>query len=369
MASKGSGAGQEGPQHVSLPLFPATGIGSVPFLDIPGTCRTILDLFPLMPFWPQFVKRTPLESMMLQYSEGLPLIELDRDGSSLFVAPDRDRETELVAFYDRFFARDLEAFAMTPHYAPGLYHMLEIVEDEKGQGWIKGQVVGPVTFLAGIKTPDGKRALHDPELVEALGRALALKALWQVRRMAGSGRLPVLFLDEPYLSGFGSAFSPLDRREVVELLRLFIGLVREHDPVLVGIHCCGNTDWSMLLEAGPDIINFDAFDYLDAFLLYREELVRFVRDGGIIAWGMAPTSSFTGQESAPDLLGRLAEAFRRMESWGLHGETLKKQSILTPSCGMGTMHPEAATQCMELLSKLAHLARLRASEGGPLTSP
>ena len=59
--------------------FLATGIGSVPFLEMEETCREIARLFPHMPFWPQFVKRSYLEDMSVQYSEGLPLIEVNQE--------------------------------------------------------------------------------------------------------------------------------------------------------------------------------------------------------------------------------------------------------------------------------------------------
>ena len=59
--------------------FMATGIGSVPFLDVEATCREISDTAPFMPFWPQFVKRSHVEDMSIQYSEGLPLLEVKAD--------------------------------------------------------------------------------------------------------------------------------------------------------------------------------------------------------------------------------------------------------------------------------------------------
>jgi len=65
----------EKPPHFG---FTATGIGSVPFLEVEATCREINRLFPHMPFWPQFVKRSYLEDMSVQYSEGLPLLVVTR---------------------------------------------------------------------------------------------------------------------------------------------------------------------------------------------------------------------------------------------------------------------------------------------------
>ena len=123
------------------------------------------------------------------------------------------------------------------------------------------------------------------------------------------------------------------------MLRIIIDYLRNNADVLIGIHCCGNTDWSMLLEAGPDIINFDAFDYMDHFLLYKDDIVRFIEVGGAIAWGIVPTSGFTGDESVDDLLLRLEEGLKRISEWGVNADLIAQRSILTPACGMGGHGP------------------------------
>ena len=56
--------------------FKATGIGSVPSVGVRDTCLHILEHLPEIPFWPQLVKRTHLEDMNIQFSEGLPLLEI-----------------------------------------------------------------------------------------------------------------------------------------------------------------------------------------------------------------------------------------------------------------------------------------------------
>ncbi len=92
--------------------FKATGIGSVPSTDIKGTCLHILNHLPEIPFWPQFVKRSHLEAMNIQFSEGLPLLEIRDESRSLTLSPD-EMEQKLVTFYDHFLAEDIDYFAIS----------------------------------------------------------------------------------------------------------------------------------------------------------------------------------------------------------------------------------------------------------------
>ena len=334
--------------------FSATGIGSVPFQDIEETCEEILERLPHLPFWPQFVKRSHLEDMSIQFSEGLPLLEVSEETRGLFISS-RDKDRELLTFYDHFLAQDTGYFSISRSHALGLYAMLELIAQDKGLtgDYIKGQTIGPVTFAAGITGLDGKPVLHDPELLEAMVNGLAIKALWQIKELSKCNRRPVIFLDEPYLSGFGSAFSAIQRQEVIDILRTVIDYLKERSDALIGIHCCGNTDWAMVLEAGPDIINFDAFEYMEHFLLYPDEILGFMREGGTVAWGIVPTTKFTNNDSVESLYLRLKGGLERLIEWGMDAEMLAKRSILTPACGMGTMSPEAARRGIELLSGLS----------------
>ena len=334
--------------------FRATGIGSVPSTDIEGTCINILSHFPEIPFWPQFVKRSHLEDMIIQFSERLPLLEVREEKRDLIVSPG-EKESGLVTFYDHFLAEDIDYFAISREYAPGLYKIVESIQEkpEKFGPYIKGQTVGPVTFAAGIIDLDGKPVLYNPELVEAMVKGLAIKALWQVRELSKSGKRPIIFLDEPYLSSFGSAFSPIQRQEVITLIKETIDYIRERSDALIGIHCCGNTDWSMIIETGPDIINFDAHGYLDYFLLYPEELSRFLQGGGIIAWGIVPMATFTGKESIEDLYLKLKEGLSRINELAENPEAVTRNSILTPACGIGTMEQIAADSVLDFLSMLS----------------
>jgi hypothetical protein len=183
-----------------------------------------------MPFWPQFVKRSYLEDMSVQYSEGLPLLVVNEDARTLTVSRSAERESELVKFYERFFADDIDAFAISEAYAPGLYALMASLDEESSEQttYIKGQTVGPITFTSGILGLDGRPVIHDAELSEAFVKgighqgALAGEVPRKIRQTTGC------FLDEPSLSGFGSAFSAIQRQDVIDNLQMMISYLKEH---------------------------------------------------------------------------------------------------------------------------------------------
>ena len=334
--------------------FLATGIGSVPHLDVRATCLRVLEVCPHIPFWPQFVQRSPLEDMVVQFTEGLPFLEATKDRKVLLTLHE-DTGKGLIAFYDHFLSDDVEHFALSRNYAPGLFELLSLIEREPETfgPLIKGHTVGPVTFAAAVKDQEGRSLFAYPELCEALVKGLAIRALWQVKELSKSGKRPILFLDEPYLAGYGSAFTPIQRHEVVALLREVVDYVRERSEAVIGIHCCGNTDWSMIFEVGPDIVSFDAFSYLEYFFLYPSELRAFVERGGTIAWGIVPTFGFTGKETVEDLSEQLQRGLANLHALGLDAGRVARQSLLTPACGMGTLAPAAAERVLDLLQGLS----------------
>jgi hypothetical protein len=101
--------------------------------------------------------------------------------------------------------------------------------------------------------------------------------------------------------------------------------------VWVGVHCCGNTDWSLLLRTRADIINFDAWGFFERFSLYPEAIRSFLSSGGVLAWGIVPTSEFTGQETVEGLMEKLEAGLGDLAKKGIPEKILHERCLLTPS--------------------------------------
>lgn len=343
----------------TLPPLALTGIGSMPFTDPDEAVSLILRLMPEMPFWPQLVRLGFREEMVAQGAGGLPALRLDLENRQVLLDPEVSRETALAEFYELVWTGRLEPFALAPEEARGFYALLDQVK-AKGNGplALKGQVVGPVTFAGMVKGPDGKAILYDRELTQAVSQGLAKKAAWQAEQSRQAGRKAVVFFDEPILTGFGSAFLPVSREEVSTILQDCLEALRETGPVSLGIHCCGNTDWSLLLETPLDILSFDSYGYFDHLLLYQQPLVKFLKGGGYLAWGLVPTAAEElARETADSLWERFASQVEQVAALGFGVKEVLGQSLLTPACGLGYLSPEAATRALTLLAEIGDRAR------------
>jgi len=334
-------------------MIKATGIGSVPHTDIKGVCDLILDRFPDMPFWPQLSKVSPRENMFVQFAEALPCLEADLDRKTVRVVQ-TSRERELLTFYDSFEHNGYEYFKIGRDHACGFYALMEMIEKNGHPcAFIKGQVVGPITFLSTVIGENGKALIHDDIMSDAIVKGLAMKAVWQAKEIEKMGKVPIIFFDEPYLSSFGSAFVPLERGKVIQMLNNVMGILTEKTGARTGIHCCGNTDWSMLLETKTDIVSVDSYGFGEYFTLYPNEIRKFLDRGGVVAWGVVPTAEYRASIDLDEIKKRLTMCFDNLASRGLDTDMLLRHSLITPSCGTGLMREADATRVQELISELS----------------
>ncbi|KHE93873.1 MAG: hypothetical protein SCABRO_00353 [Candidatus Scalindua brodae] len=264
-----------------------------------------------------------------------------------------DSTEELEEFYNKYMAEDASLFSISDSHALGFSNMLRLVKEKAPEGLraIKGQIVGPITLAGSLKDPEQIAMLHNPVLFDVIVKLLAMKACWQLDQYSEFGLPRIIFLDEPYLSSYGSAFANLKKEQIVDSLNEIFMAIHNRDS-LSGIHCCGNTDWTMLMETGVDIINFDAFGYMDSMLMYRNEVRSFLERGGIIAWGIVPTTDSIKEATVDNLIEKMVVAIDYLVNSGIDQKLLIENSLITPSCGTGTMPLEDAEKAMTLTHEL-----------------
>jgi methionine synthase II (cobalamin-independent) len=336
--------------------FITTGIGSFPHQDEKEAIRLVLENFPEIPFWPQLPKRSFLEGMVVQYSDGFPSLRWNEKEKKVWVETSVGFEKEIETFYQRLEQGDLEPFQITEDFAKGLriFEDLSSSNHRKKIKYIKGQITGPITFGLALAGQEGKPILYDPTLRDILVKHLSLKARWLEKKYHDLfPEIPtMIFFDEPSLSSLGSAFSGLNRDDVVHSLNECFNAVKG----LKGTHCCGNTDWSVLLSTNLDILSFDAYEYLETLSLYPKDLKTFLERGGVLAWGIVPTSEAILKEDAQSLVKRFKEGVETLSKKGID-PILLQRAIITPSCGTASLPIPLAERVCELTAEVSKRLR------------
>ena len=334
------------------PEFLPINIGSLPHTDPEEACNLILRHSPEVPSWPQLPKRSFLENMYVQFSEGFPGIVQERE--RIYVDRAQDLSPELEHLYLAYLENDPEGYAVSPAYAAGLAQWLKGEPDSCRA--VKGQVTGPVSWGLTVVDQERRPIIYDEVLADAVAKHLRLKATWQERELRQLHPTTAIFLDEPYMASFGSAYVAVTRERAIALIEEVLDGIEG----LKGVHCCGNTDWSLVLSTSVDILSFDTYEYAESLSLYPAEVGSFLRRGGIIAWGIVPPEGERlACETTTSLVRRLHQAMELLVRKGVPFDDLLVASLVSPCCGLGSISLDWAERALALTAGVSKEMRKR----------
>lgn len=377
------------------PIFPwpapsATGVGSMPGIDMAEALAVVLGEVPELAYLPELPGRGP-GADLIGRTAGLLIdmpVQTTPRGWQLAARPGRDlrRARDLLA-------ADLDALeAATAGYA----------------GCLKIQACGPWTLAAGLELhKSAEPALADQgavaDLVASLAEGLAAHAAEVRSRVPGATLL--VQLDEPWLPAVlaGSVrtasglyrLSAVDDPVAADGLRSVLSVTSA--PTVV--HCCAqDIPFSCLTGSGATAVSFDAATLRRA----DEDAVGEAVEAGLamfigaIATGaqvseVPPTNSgawvsgarvsgaplanigaFSASGSSPDtgsVEGAAIAAARQVIAlWrriGLPLGSMSEQVVLTPACGLAGVTPARARLALARCQAAARLIPELIEEGAP----
>jgi hypothetical protein len=224
---------------------------------------------------------------------------------------------------------------------------------------VKCQTTGPISFALTVVDENKRSIYYNDEFVDVVVKGLAMKCRWQVQKFKPHAEDVICFIDEPILSAFGSStYVSVQRDDIVSRLSEVIEAIHAEDAV-AGVHCCGNTEWSILVDAGADIISFDAYEHGETLALYPEHMKRhLVERRNALAWGVVPTSEAVRGETAASLVERFERLVLHMgERTGIEAQIIREGAFITPSCGTGSLDVVDAEKVFELLGDTSQKLR------------
>lgn len=343
-------------------------IGSLPHKDVTDAMDLVEKVFTEIPFWPQLAKLNRNEDMILQFLENLPGLVSDDISETVHLENESDEffeqlETLFMDYEEITSNPDTEEslaligkYGITEKNSSTFAPFIEIVKKSKPK-YAKGQIVGPFTLTTTLTDKDKKCAFYDETLRDVIVKTLCLKALWQIKEIkkASPETTPIIFIDEPSISQLGtSAYITISQDEVIGIIKEVSDLIKQNGS-LSAIHCCGKCDWNAPISAGVDIINLDGFFFAQSLSLFHETLKPYLEKGGIIAWGVVPTLDKDALESSDinTMITKFDEAIDYLIKKGIDKDLLIQNSMITPSCGAGSLTIELAEKAMNLTNELS----------------
>ncbi len=346
-----------------LPLL----IGSLPMESHEEATKLVLEHTPDIPLWVQLPGYKE-EGMISQFLPGLPGFSSDTDKNILDTSkPEFDKE--LLEFFEEYLSVSetgsgiqTSRFALSGSRARGFVEFLKQIDEKKSSfKALKGQVTGPITFGTAVKDEQDKAIFYNDQLRDAAIKKLALNARWQASEFAKRGAVPIIFLDEPALAGFGtSAYITITKEDVTQSMDEIAQEIHAQNG-LAGVHVCANTQWDMLLDSKIDIISFDSFSYFDRFILFPELIKTYLNHGKIIAWGIVPTdkADVIAKQTTKGLVQKLNDQMDELSGkTGIDKKTIISQSFITPSCGTGSLDLDSAKKVLKLTKEVSDAFRL-----------
>jgi len=329
-----------------LPMGSVTGIGSLPHTDVEAAIQLVAQACPAVPFWPQLPRLSICDYMIEQALGPRNTFLMPRKvGYGYHVKPGflkvfLHELREGVAALDEDMATGFFAFERA--IQAGVFNRAQA---------LKGQLVGPITLACMLFSEEHVFVL-DQECLSAVTSFIARLAVWQVQRLQ-QWSLPVIcFLDEPCLALLTHDPFKQIAAQALEALHEVV-MTLQATGTLVGIHCCaGQTSFRAVCQVAPDIISFDAYQDVEAFCTDPHART-FFNEGGLVAFGLVPTSSDLSLLDPTTVFARWLLACQDL------GDVSQcaSHTLITATCGLGLLSLMQAEATFRSAQHIADLVR------------
>jgi hypothetical protein len=291
------------------------GVGSLPHLDPAAAAAFAIGEFDIATI-PTMPHRSSEELMLGQALGGVAGIGFGADGA---IVVDRSSIEPCAQI-----TTDVNSEAFV-----GLRAFLERADQVCLDGAaVKWQFIGPVTLGVALhRSGLDRTTAFDLALATVRQRLVALSAI--VSAALPNSRQMVV-LDEPWFAELMQPGFPLPPDEAID--RMSSAMAALPSTTLTGVHCCAPCDVATMLATGPNVVSLPVSSELADWVGY---LSRFLAEGGIIAWGVTPTDGPVASTSERQWRA-LSDLWCSLVQLGCDPVLLRRQSIVTPQCGLAT---------------------------------
>ena len=267
--------------------------GALPYDSIESTTRMMAKLYEKNPFLCFLPKISPDDNIINRTFTGIPGIKIKNNKVVINTGTNAYKlgMTKLDKAYNSADSKLLEAYAFD---SPFLKKFISIIKKFKSH-YAYVNLLGPFSISQMLNEAAEQQMLEDKTYRKMFVQAVCVKALWIIQKIkeVSPETVPVIILEEPLLAQFGTL-----KREnenithdiVVNLLSKVIEKIKS-TGALVAVQSFEKCDWKIPINAGADIISFDAYNNPNNLCIMPTVITDFIARGGNINWAIIPVIS------------------------------------------------------------------------------
>lgn len=268
-------------------------LGTLPYENIESTTKLAAKFFDKLPFLPELPLVSEEDNIISRTLENIPGIRMKEKRVKLKVASNHYKQgmVKLDKAFNNPVIENLQPFAIN---SPFMEKFFQLIKKFKSPNAIVN-LLGPFTITQILENAAEEQMLIDKTYRKLFIQAVCVKALWIIEKIkeANPDTVPLIILEEPRFGQLGDIKRDNEDVTIELVTSLFAKVIDKlHDAgALVGIQCLDKCDWKIPINAGVDLISFDAYNNPNNLSIIPEQIVEFVSRGGKINWGIIPVTN------------------------------------------------------------------------------
>lgn len=268
-------------------------LGALPYDSIDSTTKMAAKLFEKTPFIAMLPTISADDTIEKRTFENLPGIKIQEHDVLIKITSNHYKQwmSKLEKAFNHPTLDNLEPFAIK---APFMEKFFQMIKKFKSPNAVIN-LLGPFSISQMLTNAAEEEMLIDKTYRKLFIQSVCVKALWAIEKIReiSPETVPLIILEEPLYGRLGDIKRENEEITVELVTMLFARVVEKlkESGALVGVHCQDKCDWKIPINAGVDLISFDAYNNPNNLCIIPEQIIEFVSRGGKINWGIVPTTT------------------------------------------------------------------------------
>ena len=338
-------------------------LGALPYESIQHATNMMAKLFPICPFLPFFPLIDSSDSAEKRTLCGMPGIKIEPKKISI-KAGTKLYDKEMSNLDKVFNSPSIERLEQYSFENPFFDKYLNIIKKFKSHN-ASMNLTGPFTLSQLLMNAAKEQMLADKNYRKLFTQSVCVKALWVIEKIKEycPTTKPIIILEEPLLGRLG-VVKRENENITTEIVTNMLARVIEkiHNAgAIVGIQCFDKCDWTVPINAGADLISFDAYNNPNNINIIPEQITEFIQRGGMINWAIVPAISENHIKSltVDYLAKRLSTTMEGLFLAGVPMDLIYKSAMVSTNGNLDKLPVMFAEKALLITTQLASRIAVR----------